>query len=486
MPAAAGITDLVGADLAGLFGAGTAAAAEAAPEAGALGVLDAGLVGGAVPGAIAGDALGTGALAAGGLADTGLGVADVSALEAAGLGGGADLTATGALGADTLAAIGGGGAGGAGGSSLIGPALNADIAAATPNAIATGAGTTAAGLPGGGGAVTAGDVLGMGAKDILQTTGPDLLGPGATAELGASDAATAVSPASGTFVGSGDIGFGSQVSTALNPALGTGPLDTSGAVQPTLNWGYDVPSAGMTAMTSPAAQAATSAAPNWANAGAVTATAQGPVSLGLGPGSTDWNAGLGLTSKGAVPAAADTGLFGTGISGKDAALYGLAGAPLALALMRGEGGLPSQAGQATALDPALQQYAQGIIASGGAPTQYQAAQIAQNSRNRLNQYRQILANQGVQDPQSDTRWAQFVALDQQQQMQEAAQFQQQNMSDALQAAGGAQSGLLAVAQMQAQQDAAYTQALTNAMGSAGRVLALGGAFGNRVQPTVAV
>src|SRR5215469_16793455 len=69
------------------------------------------------------------------------------------------------------------------------------------------------------------------------------------------------------------------------------------------------------------------------------------------------------------------GLFGTGITGGQAALYGLAAAPLAMALMKGEPGVPPQANQATALSPQEQALASQMMTSvqQNQPTPSQAA-----------------------------------------------------------------------------------------------------------------
>jgi hypothetical protein len=451
----------------------------AAADIGGLGVLDAGLVGGAVPGAIAGDVLGAGAadaLVAGG-ADLGLGAAGFGDLAAgADVGAGAlDFGATGALGADALSAMGGG-------ADVLGPGLNAPSVAAdvslTPGATTTGLGAGALGGPTGA-TVGAGQELGLMADptDLLAVSSGG--GPGGI--TAGDQAATGLAAnAPGNVLGGGLPSLPAPVAAPDVPGtfgqtpLLAGPSDTSGFIP--------------AATGSPVAAAAVPAAPAGGGLGAGTAgvlgdigssmdtalTAMPPEELAGGPGAAGGGGG---------------GLFGTGISGKDAAMYGLAGAPLAMALLKGEPGVPPQANQATALSPQEQALASEMMTSvqQNRPTASQAAVVAQNSQNRLNAYRQMLFNQGVQNPEADSRWPALVAQDQQQQLVETQQFMKQNMADAMAAAGGAQSGLLSVAQLQAQQDAAYTQALQNAMRSAGTVLALGGGFGNKpVTPALSI
>jgi hypothetical protein len=453
------------ADIGGFAAADIGAAG--AVDAGALGVLDAGLVGGAVPGAIAADVgaadvLGGGALGLGGAADVGLGVSD--------------LASTGALGADALGAIGAetGAFGSAAGAV---PGLEATL---TPGAVSLGGGASAAVPATGGGAFSAGQALEAAAnpEDLLAISGGGGLGGGGGLAAGGAPSITGIPGALDVAsLGESDAGLFS------GGAGGAGISTGVGATAPGAGGGLDITSPGNLAGANLSPQLTSPwqppASPIGGGGGAAAAGGDGGLAGAVAaPVSTVPAAGGGSASAG--------GLFGTGISGKDALLYGAAGAPLALAMFRGEPGVPPQANQATALSPAEQAYAQQIISTGGAPNRYQAAQIAQNSQARLNAARQQLFNMGVQNPQQDSRWAEIVAQDQQQQMVETVAFQNANMQSALAAAGGAQQGLLSVAQMQAQQDAAYTQALQNAMGSAGRVLALGGAFGNKVQPTVSI
>jgi hypothetical protein len=458
---------------------GAAADVGAAVDAGTLGVLDAGLIGGAVPGAVAdvgalgaADALGAGAAADIGLGAAGLG--DVASTDAAALGVGLDTTGSalgglGAIGSDVL---------GPGTLGTFGSAPStaaADVASLTPGATSLGGGTVGA-LGGATGApVSAASALESAAnpEDLLAISssspvgGPDLTGVGAT------DFARAGLASAGGPGGPG--GLPTLTGDINNPAdLGT--LSTGGG------GGY------ATGPQVPQLSAPTTTGAVGGGGGAAAAGGGAPPSLGLGPGSVDWNAGLGLSTQGTVPTAAGGGaggLFGTGISGKDAALYGLAGAPLAMALFQGQPGIPQQTQQSTAVSGAEQAYAQQIIASGGAPNQYQSAQIQQATQSAINAARQQLFNMGVTNPESDSRWPAFMQMIAQQQNAMIAQFQQQNMQNAFAAAGGASSALANAGNVQAQQDAAYTQALQNAMRSAGTTLALGGAFGNnRVQPTV--
>jgi hypothetical protein len=463
MPAAAGI-----ADIAGLFGAGAAEAAPLAADAGALGVLDAGLLGGAVPGAVADvGALGAADLGAGAAAtDLGLGAAglgDVAStapvgesLFAAGspaaLAGGADLT--GLTGVDALSALGTTGSDFA--STALGPQIGADVAAATPGATSLG-GLNVGALGGATGAP-------MSATGALEAASD----PSAILDIAGTGDPTFEPAGATTAFGGGNV---------LGGGLPNLPPNVGGAPQIPGTFGQSplLPSPTQTSGFVPTTTGSPLAGGGAAAGGGDIGAAAAPLAAPAAPAP-------------AVPAAATGGggLFGTGISGKDAALYGLAGAPLAMALLQGQPSVPPQTQQSTAVSPAEQAFAQQMIASGGAPNAYQSAQIAQNSQNRLNQYRQILFNQGVQNPQADSRWPAFVQADQQQQEKEMVAFQQQNMNEAFAAAGGAQSALANAGNVQAQQDTAYTTAWQNAMKSATTALALGGAFGTKVQPTVNV
>jgi hypothetical protein len=153
----------------------------------------------------------------------------------------------------------------------------------------------------------------------------------------------------------------------------------------------------------------------------------------------------------------------------------------------------ANAGQATA---AAQPFVNSVIAN--SPTLSQAAQLSQQQQNLTNQWRQVLFNQGVQRPEADSRWPQI-----QQQIQQQMQIQTQAMIQSnLQAAlgfqgsansalGGSSSSLggasaatsassqnlLQIAQLQVQQDTAYTNAIAGATGALGKVAALGAVTG---------
>lgn len=174
------------------------------------------------------------------------------------------------------------------------------------------------------------------------------------------------------------------------------------------------------------------------------------------------------------------GLFGTGISGNTALLAGAGLAPLALTMMRGEQPLPQQANQLQSqLATPLSNFSQQQLA------QYQANRVNPAQQASLdamraqltNQYRQMLFNQGVTNPQADSRWPQIEGLIDQQVMQSQGQMLANNINAAFAASGQAGQDLSILANMQVQQDTAYQQAINQATQAAGMVIGLGAASG---------
>jgi hypothetical protein len=464
---AGGAADVIGADVLGA-GAGDLLGA---------GATDAALAGGAGVGADLFSAAPLAADASGGL--IGGGVADASlfaptaeaagALGGAGIGGdllglgvGADLGGLG-VGAD----LGGLGAGGAGAelTGVTGLSTSSLLpASATATAPAAGGGTFSAGQ-----ALTAASDP----SSILDLSGAGDLTGGAQggqqfASLGnvASDASqnVAFEPLPNTNLGGGggaaaDAGGPDLTVSSDSSAIGGGGGPGGPAAAPRAPG--DITGMGF-------------GGPN--NAPAAVSPASVPAPAAGGGAATGGGAAAGAGGGGGG------GLFG--LSNRDLLMGGLALGPLAYTMMKGEPGVPPQANQATALSPQEQALASQLMTSvqTNTPTPSQAAVVAQNTQNRINQARQALFNMGVQNPEADSRWPYMMQQIQQQQLVDTQQFMQQNMNMAMQAAGPAQQGLLSVAQMQAAQDQAYTNALSNAMRSAGTVLALGAG----AKPTVNV
>ncbi len=211
----------------------------------------------------------------------------------------------------------------------------------------------------------------------------------------------------------------------------------------------------------------------------------------------------------AQPAAARAA--SSGFDWKTAGLLGLGAAPLALTLARGESPLPPQAAQLQAqtattnagiaqtqaalaqqnapIQAAANTYLAGVQSN--SPTVQQAAQLAQQQQSLTNQWRQALFNQGVQNPESDTRWPQIQAQINEQMNASAQSMIQTNLQAALGlsnqsssniigggnlgVAGGQQASqnLIALANLQVQQDTAFTNAITSATKALGTVAALG-------------
>lgn len=138
-------------------------------------------------------------------------------------------------------------------------------------------------------------------------------------------------------------------------------------------------------------------------------------------------------------------------------------APLGLTLARGEPGLPGQVGPAVANATALAQ-------QGGNLNAAQNATIQNMRQDLVNASRQALFNQGVQNPEADTRWPQMLTQIDNQLVAATQQMIQQNIQNSL--AGDQQ--LLQIAQLQMQSDQAFTNNLVRATAAMGTAFGMGG------------
>jgi hypothetical protein len=136
----------------------------------------------------------------------------------------------------------------------------------------------------------------------------------------------------------------------------------------------------------------------------------------------------------------------------------LGAVPLGIALARGEPSIPPQAQAAT-------EFSQQTISNANTLNPSQIAVINQQRQDSINQWRQVLFNQGVTVPEKDTRWAQINANVDAQMTASTQQMLQQNLQSALQA----NAQLLQVASIQMQNDQNFTNTLVNATKSLGSV-----------------
>ncbi len=158
-------------------------------------------------------------------------------------------------------------------------------------------------------------------------------------------------------------------------------------------------------------------------------------------------------------------------------MLGLGAAPLAATLIKGESPLPPQAAQLSANNANIQATANSYLAGvqNNTPTPPQAAALATMQQQLTNQWAQTLFNQGVTNPQSDTRWPQIQAQIDQQVTAAAQSMIQTNLQAALGLSGQASGNLIALANMQIQQDTAFQNSITEATKALGTVAALGAA-----------
>lgn len=155
---------------------------------------------------------------------------------------------------------------------------------------------------------------------------------------------------------------------------------------------------------------------------------------------------------------------------------GAAALPLASTLLRGQPQLPPQINtlQNKVTAPLVAtENAQLKAANAGQITPGDAAMISTYVTDQTNQLFQQLANEGVQNPQQDSRFIQGMQQIKQQAMVMTQNFINQEFSTAFQAAGTASSNLIAAAKAQVQQDSNFTNALSAAMTSFGLLATLG-------------
>lgn len=138
-------------------------------------------------------------------------------------------------------------------------------------------------------------------------------------------------------------------------------------------------------------------------------------------------------------------------------------APLALSLGMGQQGLPSQLAAAQANATALASQGSNLNAA-------QSASLTQMRQNAINAARQAMFNQGVQNPEADTRWSQMVMNIDSQVTAAAQTMIQQNIQNSLQ---GDQQ-LIQIAQLQMQSDQNFANMLLNATKALGTAAGLGG------------
>jgi hypothetical protein len=138
-------------------------------------------------------------------------------------------------------------------------------------------------------------------------------------------------------------------------------------------------------------------------------------------------------------------------------------APLGLALGMGGPKLPAGLGTAEANATALARGGSNLNPS-------QQASLTQMRQNAVNAARQAMFNQGVKNPEADTRWSQMVANIDSQVTAAAQTMIQQNIQNSL--AGDRE--LIAIAQLQMQSDAQFANMLMQATKAFGTTLGFGG------------
>jgi hypothetical protein len=270
-----------------------------------------------------------------------------------------------------------------------------------------------------------------GGGDLLNLSGGDPLAPGDTIgsvpPTSTASSGDMLSPLSTGGNQSGDLSQGAGLGAKSVPTTGAPPASSFASN----NFGSAAPAGG----PSPAAAA-----------GGAPAAAKGAAS---GGGGFDW---------------------------MKAATLGIGAAPLALTLAKGESPLPPQAGQLASANAGLQNFANTALTNvtNNTTNPAQSAQLSADRQGLVNQWRQALFNQGVQNPEADSRWPQIMAQIDQQIAQETQSFIQTNLQAALSASGQASTNLTNLANMQIAQDTSFTNAISNASRALGGVAALSG------------
>ena len=111
-------------------------------------------------------------------------------------------------------------------------------------------------------------------------------------------------------------------------------------------------------------------------------------------------------------------------------------------------------------------------ANAGQLTAPQQANVTQYVQNSTNQLYQMLASEGVTNPQNDSRFIAGMQQIQQQVQVMTQNYIQQTFQQAMSAAGQASSNLTSAANMQTTADLAFTSAMSSAIGSIGGMWAM--------------
>ena len=393
--------------------------------------------------------------------------------------------------------------------------LTEGIVFAAVGGAALGAGTAAAtgGDPGKGaefGAITGGVTAGAGPL-VSEATGLGATASGALAGAGAGALASGITgtdPLIGTLSGGAVGALTGALSPSAAPAAtdvgSTAPLPTTGAggagaggvLSPTAATALseqtpELVAAGgsatgtaatpTTALGTLSGTTPSAAAPD-ALQGELTAegvNAAGTNAAAVAPAATGPNAATTTAVNNAlgVPAPSFGSQVGSALTGRTAATLALAGAPVALAALRGQPSVPSAAqpltpgGSVTA--PLIATEAANLNAANtGNITPPQQSQIDTFINQQRDNLFQSLANEGVGDPTKDSRFIQGMADIQRQALGMVQSFLSTDLTQGLAAAGEASTALNQAATMQINLDNQYQTALDSAMSSFGLIAGL--------------
>src|ERR1700677_290174 len=418
------------------------------------------------PGGVALGGLGALGGAAAGLGDIGAGAAEGGAgALAGGAASGADIAGTSALGfADATSDAGAGGAGAGAIDAALSPsavvdqgfsALGTGADALSPNAIVD-QGFSALGTP----AVTPDPIAGAGGPIVgdidsgASGFAPDLGDQGLGLSSGASP----------------DAGFvpTTAIDSSVIPDAATSTVGTSDVLSPGGGGALSPASLDQTALNAPnpsaGAAPAQSITPEIQSSGAGDASGGDPTATGGSNKEGAANGGWLNNTKDALSIAAPLASLGY----------------LGYTVAKGAAPVPQQAQQVQAHSAPLHALANTDLSlvTNNQLTSSQAASIAQQQAQLTSQWRQVLMNQGVTNPEQDSRWPQIQALIDQQMTAATQSMIQTTLQTALGASGQANSNLLQVAQLQVQQDTNYTNAIGNATKALGSTVAATNTVGN--------
>ena len=413
--------------------------------------------------------------------------------------GGLALGGLGALGgaAAGLGDVGAGAAEGGAGALASGTASGADIAGTSALGFADATGDAGAGGAGAGAidaALSPSAVVDQGFSAL--GTGADALSPNAIVDQGFSALGTpAVTPdpiagAGGPIVGDIDSG-----ASGFAPDLGDQGLGLSGGASPDAGF---VPTTAIDSSVIPDAATSTVGTSDVLSPGGGGALSQasGPSldqtalnapipSSGVGgPQTITPDASGGASSGSATPSGTGSAANSGWLNNTKNALS--IAAPLAslgylgYTVAKGAAPVPQQAQQVQANSAPLTALANTDLSlvTNNQLTSSQAASIAQQQAQLTSQWRQVLMNQGVTNPEQDSRWPQIQALIDQQMTAATQSMIQTTLQTALGASNQANSNLLQVAQLQVQQDTNYTNAIANATKALGSTVAATTLAGN--------